>query len=224
MSCFFAKASAGGGGPPTPGILWWKTNDGSGTTITADVGPNGTTAGGWTTSVASGSGQALTFDGTANAASSNSAISYGGVAEITVCFWVYGTLSASTFLLESNSSTTNGTWRIYGGSTIHFEISQSAGILSANKTVPSNNTWHHLGVVFGNATTGKIKYYRNAVDQAVTPADTRAGPGTITDQVLYVGARNLSGNKFTGRIDDLRIYSGELTAQQILDIYNAGPA
>jgi len=213
---------------PTADVLWWKMNDGSGTTITADVGPNGTTDGTWTTGPG-GTGTALSFNGSSQDASSNTTIAYGATA-ITVTFWLnLDTTSGTQVILESSSNynSNNNCFILFcDAGTFEAGIQASAGYRAETVTAPSTGTWVHIAAVYDNNASGgngDIKLYFNGVEQTLTVAlNTKSTTGNFASQTLYVMARGASSLFTSGDMDDLRVYAGELSAAQILAIYNAG--
>ena len=93
-------------------------------------------------------------------------------------------------------------------------------------TSPINaNTWHHVAVSYDQTATGN--YIRLWVDgvEDTNPTDylqsgtfTSIYDGSATIQIS--GINGTSSQDFDGKIADVRIYDAELTASQILDIYN----
>lgn len=211
---------------PTAGILWYKFNEGSGTTLTADVGPNGTTSGGsgYTTGADGVATHAFNFGGDTTA-TSDSAITYG-VNIITVTFWAYnaawgtgtqpllnssgGTSTANTWLIDDDEGTIRCIFRGTTTSLLRYE----------SFAAPSNNAWHHIAVVFdGSTADGEITVYVDGAVQStsVLQAD-RDGTSNFGAETIYIG--NASGPTFwNGYMDDIRIYGSALSVGQIGAVY-----
>jgi hypothetical protein len=93
-------------------------------------------------------------------------------------------------------------------------------------TSPINtNTWHHVAVSYDQTATGN--YIRLWVDgvEDTNPTDylqsgtfTSIYDGSATIQIS--GINGTGTQNFDGKIADVRIYDTDLTASQILDIYN----
>lgn len=217
------KPAAAGGGTD-PDILWAPLNDASGTTINSTVGPD------WTTDATLNSDY-IAFDGSTDDAVTDSAVTYG-TSIVTFTFWVYVTdwnAAGENDILESGSN--------YGAGAARFTIGFQAGTInvvlyhgggrteSINTAVESlaNTTWYHFGVVFDNSTTaGEIKVYINGTARTTSLVDLKASSGNLESVALYMGARGGSSAFYGGRVDDLRVYSGEKTGTFINDLYVAG--
>lgn len=211
---------------PTPDVLWWKMNEGSGMTFTADVGVNGTTSGGsgYVTGADGAATHAFNFGGdtTANSVSS---VTYG-VNVITVTFWAYSTAWATgtPMLLNSSGGTsTANTWLIdndEGTIRLIFRGTTTSLLRYESFAAPSNSAWHHFAIVFdGSTATGEITCYVDGASQATSVVQSdRDGTSNFGAETLYVG--NASGASFWGGyMDDVRIYTTALSAGQVAAIY-----
>lgn len=221
--------------PPAPpaDLLSWPMSDGSGTDITATVGPDGNTNCSWEVV---GSGFALGFNGTNQSAITNSSIVFGSPA-ITVCGWV----SADSWA----SATENSVWEVvpnyasgpagflfgFQANTINLIIGQSGGFRIQNFSAVTESlvdgTEYFIAVVYdndANAGSGNMKAYIDGSSiSAAVGVDTKAGTGNLGTAQVTLGARNQASAWFGGQIRDFRIYQGELTAEEIAAIYTAGP-
>lgn len=223
----FAAAAA-----PTPDVLWWKFTDGSGTTVTATVGPNGTLAGGatWVTGK-SGSGYAVQFDGTDDALYSASNVTYGA-STITITAWVYWDSFANDgdFLFESTASAdaNDNTFFVMPngnrGTSDGYLLTMLTG---TNYYAPywtrfTAATWTHIAIVLDNTSlTGVVKvYYDGALQTAAgTYLNVKNSTANFVAGVLNVFSRNNTSGFGAGRIDDLRIYARELNATEVGQVY-----
>jgi hypothetical protein len=89
--------------------------------------------------------------------------------------------------------------------------------LSGANVYPSTYSWQHIALTVGN----DLKIYRNG--QLVWTDATVTVPLTNNDPVLIGKATDGDANDlFTGRLDDVRFYSRELTAAEVLSIYSGG--
>lgn len=211
---------------PTADIVHYKFNEGSGTTFTADVGPDATTSGGsgYVAGADTIALHAFNFGGDTTA-TSDSAITYG-VNVITVTFWAYNTAwgtGATPLLNSSSGSSTANTWMIdndEGTVRCIFRGTTVSLLRYESFPAPSNNAWHHFAVVFdGSTATGEITVYVDGASQSTTVNQSdRDGTSNFDAQTLYIG--NAAGPVFWGGyMDDIRIYGNALSAGQIAAVY-----
>jgi hypothetical protein len=216
-----------GGGPPDPTLLWWTLNEGTGTAITSDAGPNGTTNADWSSSTESGSGSCLEFNGTSDGANTDAAINYGGVDIITLSMWVFSASFAGAtgtiFESSTNAFGAPGRFSVYvEGGFINFNLGGNTGSYIAHITPPSTSAWHHIALVLNNS-VGSVTAYVDGVSVSVTiDFSDFSGAFDFETQVLYLGARNNASRFYSGRIDDARIYNVALTSDEVVEIFNAG--
>lgn len=210
-------------GAPSPDLLWWRMTDVGGSTITADVGPNGTTNGVLAAGV-------LTLNGLSQSANSASAVTYG-TNVVTAMGWFNATaysLDATKQILLEDSSFVGGDvnrWALYNDSgLIYIYISDNAGNPAIFSIVcPSNGASHHIAAVMNNASSGVPAVYVDGVAVSVsTVLNVWASAGNFAANTLYVGARGAASAWFGGVIDDVRIYAGAVSAGNIAAIYAAG--
>jgi hypothetical protein len=87
-------------------------------------------------------------------------------------------------------------------------------------TPVDDGKWHFIAGTFGNK---KVRIYVNGVMEAEVTStgnvDIKPNNFPIT---LGVEANNLSGQPYTGMIDEVAIYNRELSAKEIEDIYQNG--
>lgn len=126
----------------------------------------------------------------------------------------YGTQSANqAFGLQQNPAniTVNpNRVEVYG-------FGPAANNVGINAPTFQLNTWYHYVITHDGINTTKI--YRNNVLLA-SFSKTWSTSGTLaTIGRIIVGSFN-DGQNFTGLIDDLKIYNTELTAAQVVNLYN----
>jgi len=74
------------------------------------------------------------------------------------------------------------------------------------------NVWYHVAVTFDSA-TDRLICYVNGVAETTTVAPINPPPSSVT---LKIGARGEDGaTKFSGAIDEVKIYDRALTAPEI---------
>ncbi len=80
-----------------------------------------------------------------------------------------------------------------------------------------DNAWHHIVAVLGDTTMALY------VDNILVASDpVNHGPIVANASSLYFGRHRTLGRFFSGDIDDVQIYNGALTADQVSNLYNSG--
>jgi len=207
---------ASGPTSPTPDILWWKCNEGSGTSLAGDGsngGNGGTTDADWTTGV--GSGGALSLNGSNDDAYSTNTIAYG-TNIITASLWLKDwTTTGDPIVIESvtdSNGSDNHTFFVFLSSGVLNVAIKGVGYTYRDETITVNtNTLRHLLMVFDNSTTtGDIKIYTNGVESGTTVSiDTKSASASFTTGEFNLGSRNSGSMFFGGKMDDVRLYSGD---------------
>lgn len=207
---------ASSGASPTPEKLWWKLNEGSGTTVGGSAsggGDGGATSADWITGK-SGSGFALDFNGTSDESLTSANITYG-VNVITVCAWLYSD-SNTGFHTVWGSDWINDQFNVFtlyiNGTALTAGMTGTTGQRAESIVTPGTGAWYHLMVVYDSSTGGgDIKMYLDGVLQGETiVSDTKTGTSNFAAFKFGCGYRiNYSDLFYDGRIDDVRIYTGD---------------
>ena len=81
------------------------------------------------------------------------------------------------------------------------------------------NNWHHLVGVYED-TTYTIKLY---LDGVLIDTDTGyASTNGFVSHDLHIGSQDGGGYWMTGKLDEASVFSAELSAAQVLSLYNSG--
>ncbi|HEX5076793.1 MAG TPA: LamG-like jellyroll fold domain-containing protein, partial [Gemmatimonadaceae bacterium] len=90
--------------------------------------------------------------------------------------------------------------------------------INSTSTYPTNGTWMHVAATYDGTTT---KLYVNGVLE-----NSAAGPAAIATNnlALALGAQSDAASKYTGLLDDVRLYSRALSAAEITALANANAA
>lgn len=224
---------SGDGDTNVPSLLWWKANDGSGTHVTGDAsggGDDGTTSGTWATGE-SGSGYALAFSGgTGECAGSDAGIQFNTNA-ITVTFWFKANTTTTNQVLITTSDTiaassTLPKWFIYIlTGKLWFGCAGTAASWYVGNIPIQAATWVHVAIAFKTLSPSEgtvANVWTNAVSSAWSVGgDTMdTGGGKFSNTVVRVGGiTNTANQALRGSVDDVRIFSGLLTAPEITNIY-----
>ncbi len=165
-------------------------------------------------------GQAFSFDGVDDYISvpDNTAWDFG-MTDFTIDLWVkFDQIKRSMFIHQQAGSNAGG---------FEFDFQPSGLVFSRNGIdggiarawVPQVNVWYHLAVT---RTSGTYKLYVNGSQIGSEQAD----PLPIADVtgIVRIGSWSDGNYEVDGLIDELDIFNRALSAQEIVDIYNAGSA
>lgn len=201
----------------TSGTTW---ND------TSPSGNNGTLTNGPTYS--STDGGSIVFDGTDDyvLGQQNSAFPIG-TQPVTVDLWIYNqdTGTKSIFSYGKNLvaqrfdiGTRTGNWIVFAINGGAYGFSESSNL----------NNWMNLTVIPGTLLS-QTKIYKNGVQKSLTlQAGSDLTRNTASNNIYVVGAlvnstglSIESGFNFTGKISVVKLYNRELSAEEVLQNYNA---
>jgi hypothetical protein len=216
--------------PSASGLVgYWTLDESSGSTAADSSGNSnaGTVAG--TTSWTSGKfGGAFQFNGSTYIKVPNSAsLSISG-SQISFGAWYYHTASTDGYILGKTVSDYTYMLGVDKGAqqfAVYLKTGGTVRTLRWPGSVPNalsqyNNTWVHLFVTYDGAT---ITAYVNGAKAA-----TLAATGNInaTSDAFAIGARGGDGSwtRFSGTIDDVRIYNRALAASEVQALYSGSGA
>jgi hypothetical protein len=212
--------------PPSVGLVGlWHFDEGSGTTANDSSGNGNTgtltnmdTATCW---VDGNFGKALNFDGvndyvSVDDSTSLSSIENGGTWELWIKpnsdlragKWI-GFLDTAPSLVGAVQSIVDPSNRLRAG---------FGGVFGAMWSIDADWTgeWHHIAGTWNQEVNPTVTLYVDGVQKAqATPTVT------VRVDLLDIGRLN-NGNNFDGIIDEVRIWDGALTAEQIEASYNGG--
>ena len=220
LKIFFLLAactSASRASAPTAGLVgYWNFDNGSGTTATDSSGNgNAATLNGGATWVAGKIGaSALQLNGSTGYASMRN-IPFGGTNPITVCAWMKPDAfnsgrtifsEASEIVLQMNG--TNLQWILNSLST-NDRVSVPSGMTAGN--------WYHVCGLY-SAGTGMQVYINGILHGSVKPTGSYA---SVSNQIEIGRMGGYKSGYFDGAIDEVRVYNRALSAQEVVDTYNA---
>ena len=109
----------------------------------------------------------------------------------------------------------NDTTKTFGTRCATRTTSALAPEIEMTSTIPINE-WHHVAIVFAKPF---LRYYLDGVMQS-EQADVSFGPDSLGDtNQNWIGRSVYAADPYlTGQIDDFRLYSGALTAEQVADL------
>jgi len=223
--------------PPDSLIGWWPFDEASGSTA-VDLSPlsnEGNWVGSTTHAIQGVVSRAIDFQ-TIDADFVSIPIAqttYIGTHSFSVDAWI--NLKPSNVDIRSVVYRHDGSRGFIVGVTANGNIQLTLSVNGAHSTVTGTGLpkitfgkWHHIAVTVGRYTYGgaSVFFYVDGVSVGYTTTALDPAESLDIDKPLYVGASgppNLPYRHIDGAVDELEIFSGVLTADQVKGIYNAGP-
>ncbi len=208
---------------------YWNLDEGSGS-IARDSSPNknnGTVNG--STWVTDKLGKALQFDGTNDYVQVPHHSSLAGFIEFTASFWLKpGDITRRQVILgKYDDANGKRSWFIdypsYVANKIGFFASQDGTNYKQwyAPFTPVVNTWFHVAVVWKANTVPK--FYINGQQISTSGTDTITKIYNNVGVPLIIGkSPYMSGRELKGTLDEIKIWSRALTAEEVLNEYNGG--
>lgn len=241
--CVLCVLLLGGGGVAQATLVdWWRLEEGPGNTTTADSGTGGHTGtlvadAAWDTvivaPVASGSTASIYFDGTGDQVTMTGYKGITGTDPRTLAAWIKTektTVNQNGIILSwgQNNAGKKWTFRVQDSNgtkgTIRLEV--NGGYIVGN-TVVTDGDWHHVAATWFDDDSPNVRDVLLYVD-GVLDADFGGTPAPSASLSKFVNTGssanvaiggfsggNISGTRFQGWIDDVRIYDEALSAGQI---------
>lgn len=203
-------------------LAYYKFDDGSGSTVTDAIGSfNGSwlgTGGHWTTGKINGGGS---FNGTDDYVNLGSTLSLQAANKLSVSAWVNITdfTNYHAILYTNNSNAGYALQTLIASDTgagfVRFFTGTTANILNSTVAIPTS-TWTHLVGVYDGA-SHKI-YINGQLNNSNNLATS------ITDSGVnkYLGSLNGTQQMFLGSMDEVGIWSRDLTQSEVTQLYGGG--
>jgi hypothetical protein len=207
--------------PGTDGLVAYyamenNVQDGSGN------GLNGTAIGSPTyVSGPTGYGMAIQLNGTNQAVDLGKKAEFNPAGSFSISLWanIGAWTTAWEHVMVSNRGEGSIGWQVrrHSSASLCFTTRGVGNDDTASSIVPPLNEWIHIACVYDNVNNTK-RIYINGVEDTVV--DTNPGTIGATTHNTYIGARANSGNtaqetRFTGMIDEVRIYNQMLTPGEV---------
>ena len=222
----------GQGGPSEGLVGYWNFDEGEGTTANDSGGTNHGTINGatWTTGQVGG---ALEFDGVDDYVNIPDSGDFDfGAGDFSMSLWmqtdgpsnIHGEQYILDFRQNDNdphielyTTTAQGRWGYLG---THSEpIEQQHVRVDYWDSNINDGRWHHISITLVNGTAGGYKLYLDGVEVGQATFS-----GTLSDwDTIKIGGDDVhQPDFFHGLIDEVRVYSRALSAEQIWELYQAG--
>ncbi len=192
---------------------------------------------------------AVTFDGSNDqitiATASDSEVDFNGSESFSACAWTFVTTMPSTNEKDAiitkwdETSTTRGyrlvvtnddadTTGNFSADIYDESADQTISVSGTNDSV-STSTWYHVCMTFNGGTggaAGDLVLYVNGINKGSNSANgSFAGLEDVTADFTvgdYDATDAVAANTaFTGKIDEVEVFAGALTTDQVLIVYNA---
>ncbi len=238
VAATFASSIAGAA-VPNPNVLWWKFDEGSGTTATDSSGNGrvGVISGAqWVSGGVGGVGSCLEFLGTGQKVEDDDGEDYlNGLEAITIVMWVKARSVPTDkgFIIgEPPDGGDNVCTMRYdaagasfgGAAVLKMAVTSTPGgeqqlESSAGQQITG---WHHVAMTWTSG--GLIEFYSNGKLDTPTGRSNPNNAGPISGcntLIVGQGGKDTGNLSWDGFIDDVRIYDTALTAAQITELYNS---
>lgn len=227
-------------GPLSTGLVgYWKMDESGwtvncSTTSVIDSSGNGNNGAACPNSTGPAGGAIGKFGNTGSFDGSNDYVvvtdsnSLDVTSNFTFSAWIYPTsVTGDQYILSKDGVGTDTTdaygFFVQNGGEICYETNNRG-----NNVCPATedillNRWNHVAVVFNDtlSATNKATLYVNGVQQA-SDGDVTQAPISLATNLL-IGRRGNSGDEFTGKLDEVRMYNRSLSGSEISQLYSFAP-
>ncbi|MDD5430809.1 MAG: LamG domain-containing protein [Candidatus Pacebacteria bacterium] len=148
-------------------------------------------------------------------------------APLTISLWISTAQSGGAFISKQgyDSPWTGWIFESYAPNQIRYQVYGSGGSNRLGKiwnVFYQDGNWHHLVLVKGNNAAANLKLYIDGVEQTSVAATYDTLTQTVsTNFNCEIGARDGTNQAFNGKMDDVRLYSRVLTADEISKLYSS---
>ena len=169
----------------------------------------------------------LSFDGLDDYVGMGDILDFERTDTYTLIAWIKTSAKSGAIIAKMNvANNYQGYDMIVENGTIEAYLVNNWGANDAIKveasTIVNDSLWHHIAVTYdGSSTANGLKIYIDGSPETVTIVKDSLSSSTVNSDELRIGTR-IGHIPFTGLIDEVKIYSFALTADDILADYNAG--
>lgn len=213
--------------PLRDGLIYlWELDEGSGTRFDAMGNMDLSTITSAPVNQPGINGNAIVLDGT-------QAVSRSGVAALTagqnvfnISFWVYptniGVLQQAVLTFAHAGSVIAKSARFAntsGNFTFSF-VDDNGSTRQAGAAAPTNDAWSHYFIRY--VRNEAVYVYKNMGNPGVGAVGDFPYSTNVTSPATYIGGRNTTTDRFTGRIDQVAIWLRDLSYNERAELYNHG--
>ena len=178
----------------------------------------------WTTDEAVGD-YALDFSGDSPGSNSSVIVSDNatqdfGSGDWTVAFWMNSSTPSGQVRLvgDYDSSSQGRGFIVYADSSLRLELDDGSTSSTTAHTITFNGGWQHIAFTF-DSTSNDVLWYINGSNVHST---SYTGGSINTSDPLRMGATSGSSGDYEGKLDDVRLYTRELSSTDISELYDLG--
>lgn len=212
-------------------VGWWSLNEASGTRLDSHTSALSLTNNNTVTQAAGIRGNAAQFTAANTESLSRADEAAFRTEDFTIAYWVYLDAKAAAYQCATRyrTDTDQRHWRlVYGSGPDRFQFTVSSDGSAANETIfnlnslgsPSTATWYFL-VASHDSTADRVRVSANA--GTVDETAYASGVFETSTADFTLGAQHAGGGApHDGRLDEVALWSRELTAREIRWLYNGG--
>ena len=215
-------------GYPSGLISYWKLNETSGSIFKDEMNKNNASGNVSPVPVLGQISGAQQFNGSTTKLNitANPSFDFGNKSNFSVEFWYKGSSAPSTVksAVGRNISSTGAKWWVglnANDGKARFYMSAGGKSGAVNGSVITDGKWHYVTAT-RNGSTGSLKIYVDGVLKASSTVNPTVGFASSTDY-LNIGWLNFqSVYTLNGALDEVAIYSKELSSSEIQQHYSNG--
>jgi hypothetical protein len=201
---------------------YWKLDEGQETTTrdasgggnTGTLSSTGATWAAASSTITFDNAAAASFDGSSGVVSAGATGLPAANAAQTVSAWVKFSSAAATQTLIAMTGSGSAIKLGLGGGNVR--ALRNDGTVLAQVSAPSAGAWHHVAYVHDPTASGVNKDKLYVDGTATTGTNTAHDSGSPT--ATFLGASSASADFFSGQLDDVRVYTQALTADQVTSL------
>ncbi|MEO1526920.1 MAG: DUF4347 domain-containing protein, partial [Planctomycetota bacterium] len=144
-----------------------------------------------------------------------------GIGDFTIAFWYNqngNPSSDATILGDYSGAGTGFAVRATTGDALEFEVHGVSGSASSSLAATFDGTWQHVAITY-DSNEEEFRWHFNGT---ATTATAFEGGNIDTSNPFRMGAVDTSLGDFDGQLDDVRLYTRELTSSDIAELVSLG--
>ena len=169
-------------------------------------------------------GGSLEFDGVDDYVTVSSLPAFGDNDPITIESWVNADTTTNVYQVISTAKATTTHWQLSFTGSAYNILWAFAGTSNSvgTTTLPSVGVWHHIVATYNGGDKTQLASWKVYVDGSSSNIQLTGSTGAVSNETI-IGFRTggSSANRFDGNIAQVSIYNRALTAQEVLQNFNA---
>ena len=173
--------------------------------------------------------KSLVFDGVDDFVNMSNVLNLAndGSDAVSISLWLKTSLSSLGYLVSKQTGFTDGyaVFMLPTGAICFYlgSSGSSARIYACTQNTFNNGNWHNIVVTYdGSQDVSGLNIYVNNTLQTLTVA-TNNTPNNVSNSGSFtIGMRNGTAYPYLGTIDEVAVWTSELSASNVTSIYNSG--